>query len=391
MNPKALSFFPIRPAPPRPNTTPQFRVYDDSKPPLASSPSPFHPKAWVARLQQYPSQLGNTLTSILTYGACIGYEGPRQSIQSKNLSSASLDPKTIQVQLDSDLADGRVTRVRPGTHFISSPLGLVPKHDGGFRRIHHLSHPEGNSVNDYIPAHYAALTYTRLAEVLNAISHSGRHSVIIKRDVKSAFRTIPIALHQQWLLGFTWAGIPYSEACLSFGLRTAPFLFNLFAEAFHWILQTFLLWVVFHYLDDFMTILPPSASTALITATKDDYRVISTELGIPPNDSKDQEGTTVDLLGIEVNTNTMMARLSDVKKARAIELVTTVLEAGSVSLHRMQQVTGLLNFCSQVVRLGRTHMRRLYDFEASFWTAASAPSAQPFARISCSGRTSCLL
>jgi hypothetical protein len=353
---------------PRPNTKPQFRVFDDSKPPLSASPSPFHPKAWAARLQQYPSQLGNTLSSILTYGACIGYEGPKQHVLSKNLSSASLDPATIQNQLDADLADGRITQVQPTTNFISSPLGLVPKHDGGLRRIHHLSHPEGTSVNDHIPARYAAISYTRLREVLEAVARSGRHSIIIKRDVKSAFRTIPIAPHQQWLMGFTWAGMFYTEKCLSFGLRTAPFLFNLFAEAFHWILQTFLHWVVFHYLDDFMTILPPSSSTALVTATKDDYKVISAELGIPPNDSKDQDGTVVDLLGIEVDTNAMMARLSHAKRARAIELVTAILKEGSVSLHRMQQVTGLLSFCSQVVRLGRTHLRRLYDFEAGFWT-----------------------
>jgi hypothetical protein len=136
-------------------------------------------------------------------------------------------------------------------------LGLVPKHDSGLCRIHHLSHPEGTSVNDHIPAGEAAISYTRLTEVLDAVDRSGRHSIIIKRDVKSAFRTIPIAPHQQWLMGFTWAGRLYTETCLSFRLRTAPFPFNLFVEAFHWILQTFLHWIVFHYLDDFMTILSP--------------------------------------------------------------------------------------------------------------------------------------
>jgi hypothetical protein len=38
-----------------------------------------------------------------------------------------------------------------------------------------------------------------------------------------------------------WNGVYYKENCLPFGLATAPILFNLFAEALHWILESFLL------------------------------------------------------------------------------------------------------------------------------------------------------
>ena len=115
-----------------------------------------------------------------------------------------------------------------------------------------------------------------------------------------------------------------------------------------------------------MTILSLSASTILVTATKNNYTAIFTELDILFNDSKNQDDIVIDLLGIEVNTNSMIARLSDTKKIKAIELVTTVLEKGVISLYYMQQITELLNFCSQMIRLNRTHMRRLYNFKASF-------------------------
>jgi hypothetical protein len=40
-------------------------------------------------------------------------------------------------------------------------------------------------------------------------------------------------------------------------LRTAPFIFNLFAEGFHWILQSYLNWeFLAHYLDDFINVIP---------------------------------------------------------------------------------------------------------------------------------------
>ena len=115
-----------------------------------------------------------------------------------------------------------------------------------------------------------------------------------------------------------------------------------------------------------MTILLLSVSTILVTATKNNYTAIFTELDISSNDSKNQNDTVIDLLDIKVNTNSMIARLSDTKRIKAIKLVTTVLEKGVISLHHMQQITGLLNFCFQMIHLGRTHMRCLYDFEVSF-------------------------
>lgn len=43
---------------------------------------------------------------------------------------------------------------------------------------------------------------------------------------KDAFRNIPVALHVQWRLGFSWDKKLYQETCLSFGLATSPFIFK---------------------------------------------------------------------------------------------------------------------------------------------------------------------
>ena len=72
------------------------------------------------------------------------------------------------------------------------------------------------------------------------IKEAGRHSVIIKRDIKDAFRNIPVASNNRWLLGFSWLSEFYHENCLSFGLATAPYLFNIFTEAFYWLLESYL-------------------------------------------------------------------------------------------------------------------------------------------------------
>ena len=115
----------------------------------------------------------------------------------------------------------------------------MPQHDGGWQRIHHLSHPRCESVNYHIPYGEGELRYTRFQEVLELDIQAGRDRIIRKRDVKDPFRNIPLAPHYQWLPGFRWCKKFYKETCSSFGLATAPFIFNLFAQALNWIIVSF--------------------------------------------------------------------------------------------------------------------------------------------------------
>jgi hypothetical protein len=374
-NPKAPVFTPPRPQcpPVRPNTTPRFQVPDVTQIPLINSPSPFHRAIWERRLRHYPDDLGTLLSESIAFGVQLGYEGPAQRILSNNLTSASLSGEVITQQVSSDLGLGRITPVVPTEKFISSPLGLVPKHDGGFRRIHHLSHPAEKSVNDHIPGEYSAISYTKLSDILDAILHLGRGTVLVKRDIQSAFRTVPVSLRWRWLLGFFWEGQYYVENCLSFGLATAPFIFNLFAEGLHWMLQAHLGWTVFHYLDDFISLFPPGSSSVTIQTAARDYSDLALELGIPENTSKNVEGTTADLLGIEVDTMLLQARLPEKKLKKALHLIDSLLATGTATLFEAQSVTGLLQFCSQVIILGRTFIRRIWDFISTFHCQNYAP------------------
>jgi hypothetical protein len=55
-------------------------------------------------------------------------------------------------------------------------------------------------------------------------------AILMKRDLSDAFRHIPFAESDYWLLGLCWNAIFYIDCFLPFGLRTAPFLFNLLPE-----------------------------------------------------------------------------------------------------------------------------------------------------------------
>lgn len=224
-----LSNFKCLPTPTRPNTSVLFHLVDASKPKLSHSPSPFIINSWSTLLVQYPDQnLRINLVMLLRFGCLIGYEGPDAFIDSKSLPSALIQSDVIDANIANNLALGRIVQIPTPTEYsISSPLGLVPKYDGGFRKIHHLSYPRGSSVNDYIASEFSTLSYSSLQNLFAKIIAAGRHAVLIKRDIKDAFRNIPVAPHIHWLLGFQWKEIHYQETCSLFGLSTATFIFTL--------------------------------------------------------------------------------------------------------------------------------------------------------------------
>ena len=146
------------------------------------------------------------------------------------------------------------------SNYFCSPIGLVPQLlDGeqiGWRVIYDLSTPEGKSVNDGIPKEYGSLVYETDNEAICLVAQTGKGAVMMKGDLKAPFRHIPISPCDYRLLLFEWQGRYYVDIFLPFGLHTAPRIFNLFAEALHWVFETLNEWNVTHYLDDFLFILP---------------------------------------------------------------------------------------------------------------------------------------
>ena len=88
--------------------------------------------------------------------------------------------------------------------------------------IFDLSFPQGHSVNDSIPSEYVTIAYEMLDNAVRLVAQAGKGARMMKRDLKSAFRHIPIHPCDYWLLMFEWQGKFYVDMFLPFGLRTAP-------------------------------------------------------------------------------------------------------------------------------------------------------------------------
>ena len=100
-------------------------------------------------------------------------------------------PDIVRQKITKELEAGRVVgpfQTVPFPDFRVSPLGLVPKKQPGeYRLIHHLSYPEGDSINDYIDAEFCSVQYTRFDQAVKMIQNLGKGALLGKADKKMHF------------------------------------------------------------------------------------------------------------------------------------------------------------------------------------------------------------
>ena len=108
-----------------------------------------------------------------------------------------------------------------------------------------------------------------------------------------------------------WRSAFYVDMVLPFGVIRAPYIFTCIADLLEWVAKqnndvTFLM----HYLDDFHTLGPPGAS---VCQTNRDRSVdCFPKLGVPLHPDKiEGPSTCITILGIELDSLTLQARLQD--------------------------------------------------------------------------------
>ena len=306
----------------------------------------------------------NSLLNALRYGARIGYLGPQKARVSRNLISASQHPEVVSANLDKEISLGRVAGPFPSSplpNFQCHPVGVVPKkHSSEWRTIYHLSYPEGDSINDYIPKDLYSLQYVRVDDAISALQSLGQGSYMAKTDLKSAFRLIPIHPDDWNLLGIYWQAMFYVDMYLPFGLRSAPYIFNQLSDALEWILtHNYGLQHVLHILDDFLVIEPSRAQC--LTSFSTLLRVFMS-LQAPLVASKTLGPSQVlEFMGIELDSVRMEARLPEDKLTRTRELLTSFTRRRSARLVELQSLIGTLQFACRVVVPGRTFLQRIIN------------------------------
>jgi hypothetical protein len=175
----------------------------------------------VMYLKSYPdNSAAITLKEGLTNGFRLQYSRPRISVFCKNLISAFEHPHVLQDKIDKEVLEGRMAGPfdYPPVHNLHvSPIGVVPKSDGGWRMITHLSYPPSISINNHIDPVHTSVNYTSFDTVIQTISHLDKGALRAKADIKSAFRLIRVHPADFELLGLNMNGKFYADKCLPFG------------------------------------------------------------------------------------------------------------------------------------------------------------------------------
>ena len=160
-----------------------------------SEPLKYHPD----------SEKVNYVIQGLRNGFDLEYSGPFEPRTPANLSTADQDPQLIRDNLQKEVSLGHMIGPFPEPPFldlICSPVGLVPKKESSdLCMIMHLSYPYGGLINDFIDPEKAATKYQSFQDAVKLVVQQGSFCWLVKGDVKSAFRVVPILFKHLW--GFT--------------------------------------------------------------------------------------------------------------------------------------------------------------------------------------------
>jgi len=293
---------------------------------LSRAHTPLKLAAWCQRLHFHPDQdfAGYILCGIsggFRIGVC---SAATLKLASKNMQSAKQHPDVINEYLQKEthllnIIGPFPLHNCPEVHI--NRFGVIPKkHQLGKRcLITDLSFP-GASINDTIHS-LCSLKYITVDQVARKALQLGKGALIAKIDIKSPCRLVPVSPCDRLCLGMQWInGQVYVDGMLSFGLCSAPKIFNAVADALEWCRANKGVQDIYHYLDDFATIDP--LDSELCSWNLHAPQAVCSDLGVPLAAEK-QAGpsTTIEFLGIIIDTIQQELHLPDEKLSRLQSLL----------------------------------------------------------------------
>ena len=166
------------------------------------------------------------------------------------MKSAVENPQVIRDYLDAECRAGRVMGPLSPANYVSvcshqSAQSHTQEYPG---LIVDMSSPEGGSVNDGIREAWCSLSYTTVDNAIQRIMSYGAGAQLVKVDIQSAYRVVPVHPDDRWLMGMLWEGSLFVDTALSFELQSAPKIFTALANAAEWIVRQQGVNFAIHYL-----------------------------------------------------------------------------------------------------------------------------------------------
>ena len=290
------------------------------------------------------------------------------TVECKNLQSAFRNPDIVDNLIKQEVEKGYLKgafQKPPFDMYRVSPIGIVEgKYSEKKRLIVDLSSPhdseEHSSINNLIDKEQCSLSYVRIDDAISAIKDFGRFSILNKVDISDAFKQLGIRKDQHYLYCIKWRKLYYYYVRLCFGSRSSPKFFDNLSVAICWIAKNnYNIPVILHLLDDFLTIQTADTSGDRTMAI---LTMIFKKLNIPLSTKKTVgPDTTLEYLGVILDTANMEARLPQNKVDRIISFIGTFLSRRSIRKRELLQLLGHFNFAARVIIAGRSFVTYLIN------------------------------
>lgn len=284
-------------------------------------------------------------------------------VETKNLKSVLENPHIALEKVENEIQLGRIAgpfQYSPISNLRCSPIGVIPKKTSGWRLITHLSYPTFGSVNDFIDEKFTSVQYSLFDNAVSIVRNLGKGALIRKKDIKSAFRLLPIYPGDFDLLGFKIGSNYYIDKCLPMGCSISCSTFEHFSTFIHWLVsQEHGSQNLDHYLDDFF--FAGESNTDNCKRLMKTFDHVCERLGVPIAKEK-TEGpmTKMEYLGLTLDTIEMWVKIPDNKVQELLKQINLIAFSKKVTLKQLQSLCGILAFCSRALPAGRTFSRRLY-------------------------------
>lgn len=325
-----------------------------------SLPTPIQVDSLATLLVGYKD--ADYIISSFKNGFMLDFEGPNTPYFASNSSSVVQNPVAVENKLLIELNSSRIAgpfKNPPLHNFKVSPLAVREKGDGKHRLLHNLSFPyNSDAVNHNIPDSSSKVKYESFNDAITLVN-SFENAWIAKADIAEAFRLIPLNPNQYNLTGFFYKGF-YYDRCLPMGCSSSCLIFERFSSSLKWILsEHYKVKHVVKVLDDFLFVGSTYEDCMQSLAA---FKHMCSKTGVPiANHKTEGPSKCLTFLGIELDTDNMMARLPKDKLLNYYKNVDSLLASKSCTLRTLKSVIGQLQFSCSVVTSGRPFLRRLYD------------------------------
>ena len=261
----------------------------------------------------------------------------------------------------------------PFSHYIQSPIGLVPKEKGKKTRlIFHLSYPRGangNSVNAGSPRQQCTIQYPSFDEAVKLCIQAGVNCGIGKSDMTMAFRQMPCK-RGDWPILIMKAYHPESgklyyfvDKCLPFGSSISCKIFQEFSDAIAYVVRSKTKKSNVNYLDDFLfvALLKAACNHQLQT-----FIDVCNDINFPISMEKTFWATAVlTFLGLLLDTKRQVVCIPKEKIDQALMLIQEFLGKKKGTVHRIQKLCSTFNFLCRCIVPGRAFLRHTYSLTAN--------------------------